>query len=309
MTKWKISRLVVALMLITLGLLFFVVFSYFGYLVTVPNTEPLKSGHACQDGLSPDFQLTSGYQALANNFNRGLQGRFPFVNEADPTFSLDANPEHILAIYRQLDELKSNSDITTLPPEARDFIRTLDQIRYLLTPKFNQNHSEAPSVLNFSVDFAVEPSESRGVENIVEHSFSVGDRIHVSPGKDLLARWHLGEPVMFEFTLANNLDWELTKYSGRSQPTIRAHRSARFRFTGTWSMFRMLRAHAMPRKLEMGNEYTLRFQALTKSKELTRKKTQEVVLFLRIRIITENAGETVKPVFPTKAPVCVKIDE
>ena len=45
MTKWQFSRLLVALLFLVVGLLFFAVFVYFGYLLISPRSTQLEYGH------------------------------------------------------------------------------------------------------------------------------------------------------------------------------------------------------------------------------------------------------------------------
>ncbi len=45
MTKWQLSRLLLALLFLVVGLIFFAVFIYFGYFLVSPSPKTLESGH------------------------------------------------------------------------------------------------------------------------------------------------------------------------------------------------------------------------------------------------------------------------
>jgi hypothetical protein len=60
MTKWQLSRLLVALLFLVVGLVFFAVFVYFGYFLFSPSPKTLESGHEMVFWLS----LVYGFSAF-----------------------------------------------------------------------------------------------------------------------------------------------------------------------------------------------------------------------------------------------------
>ena len=60
MTKWQLSRLLVALLFLVVGLIFFAAFFYFGYFLVSPSPKNLESGHEMVFWLS----LVYGFSAF-----------------------------------------------------------------------------------------------------------------------------------------------------------------------------------------------------------------------------------------------------
>jgi type VI secretion system protein ImpL len=258
-------------------------------------------GYACQfldkKGLEDgESSLTIAYLSLAERFNSGLQGRFPFADELE---GYEASVDGIREVRKALDQLQISNDIQELPVRVQDFLRALDRSLAFLKPMVG--YATGDSVLPLRYSITVERNKSVHVEQILDWSIAVGQFREHLDSKPHLGAWHVAEPVSIQFIWADDSPWQPTSFPGGRQPITSGSR-VDFEYTGYWSILRMLRIHALPQQYEDRKGVTLRFQVPVGAEESTHMGDRLAEVFIQMTLVGDDGKEISPPVFPVQAP-------
>jgi hypothetical protein len=143
-------------------------------------------GYACQfldkKGLEDgESSLTIAYLSLAERFNSGLQGRFPFADELE---GYEASVDGIREVRKALDQLQISNDIQELPVRVQDFLRALDRSLAFLHALPQQYEDRKGVTLRFQVPVGAEESTHMGdrlAEVFIQMTLVGDDGKEISP--------------------------------------------------------------------------------------------------------------------------------
>jgi type VI secretion system protein ImpL len=216
----------------------------------------------CDELLTQSFD--SAYGQLANTFNHGLAGRFPFAAD-DASALSEAGPAAIAEVYRLRDsaaDLFHSPREATAPPPVRGFLTVLDNAR----PWFTSLLSTASSnnlVLEVQPEFRADRDRELGGNQIIDWSVQIGETtLHLGDAPAKL-QWTLGDPVILSLRWARNAPFVPAKASPANSANGALNsdgETVTWRFTDTWSLLRAMRVlapDAAASGFHLGEPFTL----------------------------------------------------
>lgn len=189
------------------------------------------------------------WTAFANDFNRLLKARRPFVGNR----SLPRGSEFAAIAAADLSE--TGALLARLPlvspevlarnnvPEGaalpvRDFAQQAAQVRQLLAPLFPVDSSQ-PAALDVAIRFRAHVNAEVDGNKIIDWALTVGDQSIRLRDTPRALRWKAGEPVRLTLRFAN--DVPLVPRADPDNPYLEVSRkSVVFRFDGPWALLDMV---------------------------------------------------------------------
>ncbi|GHD56226.1 type VI secretion protein IcmF/TssM N-terminal domain-containing protein [Jeongeupia chitinilytica] len=260
------------------------------------------AGDRC-NGLRTQAAATA-WEKLSNYYLQYLAGRFPF---ADLSARADADPERVGDLFRLFDENQAiinaglQGNDAQSAPAARAFMLRMQAARGWLQPLLAREPGSGASGLEVDVTWRTDRNLESGADQVIDWSLSSGTlRLRYPSADKTRLRWRTGQPA----TLA--LRWAK---DAPDSPQGDVHQSAlavgdrvvQWDYTGTWSLLRLLRAHAASAPTVGDDDPSLPL-LLTVPVASEQGKLSRAKLFVRVSLLTLG-GKT--PLLVSPLPVSV----
>jgi type VI secretion system protein ImpL len=267
----------------------------------------------CEELLTQNFD--TAYGKLADTFNNGLAGRFPFAFVDSPTLS-EATPATIAEVYRLRDsaaDLFHSPRAATAPASVRGFLSRLDTSRLWFTSLLS-TASNNNLALDVQPEFRVDQGREVGGNQIIDWSLQIGDTtVHLGDPPAKL-HWTLGDPVVLSLRWAKNASFVPAKAapSDLANGALRSDgETVTWRFTDAWSLLRAMRMLGPAEDagfFQLGEPFTLGLNipevpASTTAANMQPQAVAAARVYLRLRITPPGGKDPITTEqFPTAAP-------
>ena len=189
------------------------------------------------------------WTAFANDFNRQLKSRRPFIGSrndlrgADYAAMATADISEAVALLNRIPAVSAEIFARNNVPEGsilpiRDFAAQLAQVRQL-TGALMPADPALPAGLDVNVRFRTNVNAELDGNKIIDWSISIGEQTLKLRDTPRSLRWKIGDPVRITLRFAN--DAPLLPRPDTANPYLEVSRkSAVFRFDGPWALLDMM---------------------------------------------------------------------
>ncbi len=189
------------------------------------------------------------WTAFANDFNRLLKGRRPFIGNRSSVRGSEyaamsaADLSETGNLLNRMPAVSAEIFARNNVPEGsvtpiRDFALLASQVRQLLAPLFPADASQA-AALDVAVRFRANVNGELDGNKIIDWALSIGDQTLKLRDTPRPLRWKAGDPVRLTLRFAN--DVPLVPRADPDNPYLEVSRkSVVFRFDGPWALLDMV---------------------------------------------------------------------
>ena len=264
--------------------------------------------------------LLDGYDRMSRFYAAQLEGRFPFADlEALPT-APDAEVAAVVSFLRMYDEVTQPlaGDPALLVDNllrgelSADFFREMAEIRAFLGPVVLPDAEGLTGTLHVLPGLRTNRRSERGADQIVEWRVGIAGSslTYRGAGDGASMPWRPGDAVTVTLTWASESQRRPVAVPGRMDLSAEGA-TATWRYTGPWSLLRLLQANR-PRTADLtgaprDDRATVNLRVLTRSRDAVTEpqdvRDAEASVFLRLSVrATVGGTELMTPRFPTQTP-------
>ncbi|AOY01848.1 type VI secretion protein IcmF/TssM N-terminal domain-containing protein [Jeongeupia sp. USM3] len=234
----------------------------------------------------------AAWEKLSGYYAQYMAGRFPF---ADLSSRQEADPERVGDLFRLFDDNQAiinaglqGSDAPSAQA-ARVFMQRLQAARGWLQPLLAREPGSGMTGVELDVGWRTDRGQEAGADQVIEWTMAAGtQRLRYPSADKSRLRWRTGQAVSFGLRWAKDAP---------ESPQVDAHQSglavgdriAQWDYSGTWSLLRLLRAHAAA-GLDGGDDMSVPL-LLTVPVSSAQGKTSRARMFARIALQTPG-GKT-----------------
>lgn len=239
------------------------------------------------------------YRILADRFNRGLAGRYPFA----PPDAPDASP-HTLRTFldeyavqrKQLNEVPDGDKPAQV--QAGRFLAQMDRVAAFFGADTSIPAGSTP--IRMKAQFRTLPKLSIGAEQIASWRLSSGENMAAYPNHRTGLDWTWGQTVVLDLDWAQGSLWRPMASAEQNDLQVDGA-TASFAATGPWALLRLIQAHRLPARTatENGIRMSLRFEVPVQGQG---KSPGAKPVSARVHLDLEFANGAPQLPFPTHAP-------
>ncbi|WP_432723276.1 type VI secretion system protein [Jeongeupia wiesaeckerbachi] len=189
----------------------------------------------------------SAWEKLSAYYYQYMAGRFPF---ADLSSRQEADPERVGDLFRLFDDNQAiinaslqGSDAPSAPA-ARVFMQRLQAAKGWLQPLLAKEPGSGMTGLELDINWRTDRGQEAGADQVIAWTMAAGtQRLRYPSADKSLLRWRTGQAVSLSLRWAKDAP-ESPQGDAHQSGLAVADRVAQWDYTGTWSLLRLLRAHA-----------------------------------------------------------------